>query len=378
MKIVYCIAGTYNSGGMERVLANKSNFLAREAHELIIITTDQHGKKPYFKLDARIQQIDLDINYSDNVKNSLFKKVHQYHSKQKLHKKRLTALLQELKADVVISMFDHEASFLHTLKDGSKKVLEIHFSRYKRLQYGRKGLAGIIDRYRSKQDLLTARKYDRFVVLTQEDKSYWGEMKNVQVIPNANSFVPKETAELTNKQVIAVGRYDYQKGFDDLINAWKLVHQQQPDWTLSIYGDGPLKPQLEDLITSLNLENVVKLCLPVKNIEKEYLASSILAMTSRYEGLPMVLLEGQSCGLPMVSYACKCGPRDIIENGKNGFLVEEGDISKFAEKLLLLMENVDLRKEMGVESVLKSTLFKEDVVMKQWINLFNDLLSKEI
>lgn len=376
MKIVYCIAGTHNSGGMERVLANKANFLAQHGHDIVILTTDQQGRKPYFEMDSSIIHKDFNINYIEDTSKGILNRVVLFLVKQNLHKKRLKKLLAELNADVVISMFDHDASFLYKIKDGSKKVLEIHFSRYKRLQYGRKGLNGLIDRLRSGNDLSIAKKYDRFVVLTHEDKSYWGNLENIQVIPNANSFVPNGFAKMTNKQVIAVGRYDYQKGFDDLIKAWAIVHKKQADWKLKIYGSGPLKSDLQRLICELGLEESVELCPPVQNIEKEYKSSSILAMTSRYEGLPMVLLEGQSCGLPMVSYACKCGPTDIIDEGKNGYLVDEGDIPSFAEKLIFLMENRDLRTQMGLESQVKSKDFSEDVIMKQWTDLFDTLLTK--
>src|SRR5690606_14807553 len=147
----------------------------------------------------------------------------------------------------------------------------------KRLQCGRSGLSGWIDRFRSRQDLAIARKYDRFVVLTEEDKLYWGNLMNLQVIPNANRFDPLGKADMTTKRVIAVGRYDYQKGFDDLIKIWKVVHEQQPDWILAIYGNGPLESQLQKLVSDLRLQRVIQLCPPVKDIEKEYMSSSILA-----------------------------------------------------------------------------------------------------
>lgn len=375
MKIVYCILGTFNSGGMERVLANKANYLAKHGHEVTIITTDQRGRSSYFEMDNRISKYDLGINYTGSVK-SLIGKIMMYPLKQWKHCKQLSALLKSLKADVVISMFDHDSSFLYKLKDGSKKVLEIHFSRYKRLQYGRTGIWKVIDDYRNKTDLATAEKYDGFVVLTKEDKGYWGNLPNINVIPNSNSFLPGSHAALHAKKVIAVGRYDYQKGFDELIQAWKQVYEVHPDWSLSIFGQGPLANMLQDLIDKLGLQSVVHLCAPVKNIEKEYVASSILAMTSRYEGLPMALLEGQVCGLPMVCYTCKCGPKDIIKDGENGFLVDEGDRSVLADKLIFLMDNEMLRKQMGWNSRLMALNYTEDLIMQQWLVLFNQLTGK--
>lgn len=270
-------------------------------------------------------------------------------------------------------MFDNDAAILPKIKDGSKKILEIHFSRFKRLQYGRKGVWKIINRLRSNADLKLVQRYDRFVVLTHEDKSYWGNLPNIKVIPNANSFVLSKRADLENKRVIAVGRYDYQKGFDELINVWKGVYVKHPDWSLDIFGHGPLKDELQSLIDQLGLTKTIHLCAPVKNIEQEYLNSSILAMTSRYEGLPMTLLEAQACGLPLVSYACKCGPRDIIKNNENGFLIEEGNQNEMAHKIIKLIENKELRLKMGESALRASDYFSEESVMKKWIYLFSNL-----
>lgn len=373
MKIVYSILGTFNAGGMERVLANKANYLTRQGHSIIIITTDQKSRSPYFCLHPDIQCIDLDINYTENQDINVFAKMISYLQKQQKHKKKLEKTLVAIKADVVISMFDNDSSFLYKIKDRSKKILEIHFSRFKRLQYGRKGLLKWIDWYRSRNDLRVVQKYDKFVVLTEEDKSYWGNLENIVVIPNANSFVSSTTARLENKKVLAVGRYDYQKGFVDLIKAWDIVIKSNPDWILNIYGHGPLKDTFEKMIFDFGLKHTIFLIEPTKEIETVYLNHSILAMTSRYEGLPMVLLEAQVCGLPLVSYACKCGPRDIIKNGINGYLVEEGDINSIAHNIIHLIKDEKLRKVMGEKSKLNSAFFSEDEIMKKWLLLFHNL-----
>ncbi|MGJ1387085.1 glycosyltransferase family 4 protein [Sphingobacterium spiritivorum] len=376
MKIIYCIVGTFNSGGMERVLANKANYLVSEGHDVSIITTDQKGRSPYFTLDPRIQHHDLGINYKDDLEKNVLARIAAFVVKQRRHRKRLREVLKKLDADIVISMFDHDASFLYKINDRSKKILEIHFSRYKRIQYNRKGLWKWIDKYRAVQDLNIVKRYDSFVVLTEEDKEYWGDLLHMTVIPNANSFVAEEQAHLKAKNVIAVGRYDYQKGFDNLIRIWQQVHQVHPDWMLNIYGQGPLKQYLQQLIDELILSEVIHLCAPVKNIEKEYVNSSVLVMTSRYEGFGLALTEAQSCGVPLVAYACKCGPRDIIDSGRNGFLIEEDDSEDFVKKINLLIENEDLRLQMGKHALEMSEHYSEKVIMKKWLNLFNDLSGK--
>lgn len=378
MKIVYCIAATHNSGGMERVLANKANYLVRSSMDVHIVTTDQQRRASFFALDARIHCHDLGINYVDNNGVPLLRKLLSYRKKQIQHRDKLTALLNSLRADIVISMFDHEVSFLYDIADGSKKILEIHFSRFKRLQYGRTGIWALVNKWRSGKDADYARKYARFVVLTEEDKGYWGDFDNIMVIPNANSFNPVQTADLSRKRVIAVGRYDYQKGFDELIQAWSLVAQENKDWSLHIFGDGPLKADLQRLIAQLDMQDQVFLKAPVKNIEAEYVNSAMLAMTSRYEGLPMALLEAQACGLPLLAYACKCGPRDIIRDGENGFLLEEGDRHALAQRLQQLMDDTALRKAMGRAALLRSALYSEQVVMQTWMQLFNETLQIHI
>ncbi|MBB6130762.1 glycosyltransferase family 4 protein [Mucilaginibacter lappiensis] len=375
MKLIYCVHGIYNAGGMERVLANKANYLSEEGYDVSIITTDQRGRPSFFIFSPKIKHYDLGIDYSKNNGKGLLNKVLQYPRKQWKHRRALTSLLLHLKADVVISMFDHDVSFLWKIKDGSKKVSEIHFSRFKRSQYGRSGIWRWLDVWRSKNDFHIAAKYDRFVVLTQEDKSYWGNLSNIMVIPNANSFAPKTKADVLQKKAIAIGRYECQKGFDDLIKTWHKVNMNHPDWVLRIFGEGSLEKGLRQLINDLNLGKVVYLCEPVINLEKEYLNSAMVLMTSHYEGLPMALLEGQACGLPLVAYACKCGPKDIIQQDKNGFLVEERDIATLAQRVMELIDNPNKRIEMGLESVRLAENFSERKVMLQWHELFRSLVS---
>jgi len=359
---------------MERVLANKVNYLVERGYDVSIITTDQKGRPAYFSLDSRVLHIDLAVDYTDALEVNIINKSLIFSKKKRLHKQLLAEQLMKLKPNITISMFDYEASFLTDIKDGSAKVLEIHFSRFKRIQYGRKGVLGLIDRYLSLRDKQIAKKYKRFVVLTHEDKGYWGKMNNIEVIPNANSFEPNDISNLSSKRVIAVGRLNYQKRFEDLIALWRTVHLEAPDWKLEIFGNGPQKKELQALIDTYGLSNSAIIREPVKDIMNEYLTSSMVAMTSRYEGLPMALLEGQVCGLPMVSYCCKCGPKDIIIDGKNGFLIDEGDLENFSSKIVQLIKDVALRKEMGLHSSQLSKRFSEEEVMSKWISLFNSVV----
>ena len=376
MKIIYCIACTCHSGGMERVLTNKANYLARHGYEIVVVTTDQRGKQPFFPLEPSIRCIDLGINYDENNGKSFLNKLLHYPVKQALHRKRLKAVLMKERPDVTVSMFNNDAGFIPGIKDGSAKLLEIHFSKFKRLQYGRKGLWRLADRWRSKQDEKTVRKFDRFVVLTEEDKAYWGNLPNIMVIPNAISGIPAGTALLENKRVIAVGRYTYQKGFERLVDAWHLLASRFPDWKLDIIGDGEERPLLEQRIRSYGLERQVTLTRPTQEIGKVYMEASILASSSRYEGLPMVLLEAQAFGLPIVAFQCKCGPKDIVSNGMNGYLVPEGDIADMTRRLETLMKDVTLRKRMGLKAKESASRFNEEAIMEKWMNTFQTLAGR--
>lgn len=377
MKLIYCIASVYNPGGMERVLLNKMRWLSERGHALVLVTTDQAGRPPFYAFPPAVKMVDLDVNYTADNGRSFLAKTLGYLHRRRLHKKRLTDLLMQEKADIVISLYPSESSFIPSIKDGSKKVLELHFCKFFRLQYGRKGLLGLADRLRTRQDERIVRRFDRFVVLTKEDAGYWGALPNLEVIPNAALSFPQVEHDTASRRVIAVGRLDYQKGFDRLLKAWSLLPEKlRKIWRLDIYGQGEWGPMLRQQIDQLGIG--VSACIrpPVKTIFEEYGRSAFLAMSSHYEGFPMVMIEAMGCGLPVVSFACKCGPRDIIEDGRNGLLVSEGDIPALAAALRRLMEDDLLLEAMSIRARKVTEEYSEENVMQQWMQCFNSLLQR--
>lgn len=376
MKIIYCIHSICNPGGMERVLYNKVKYLSeRMGYDILIVTTDQHNRPPFYPFPKEVRMVDLGINYSeDNVKGALGKII-GYLKKKKKHQQLLTELLMREKADIVVSLYPSESSFIPDIKDGSKKVLEIHYCKFFRLQYGRKGLLGWIDRLRTKQDERIVSRFDRFVVLTQEDKGYWGNIPNITVIPNAAMHVGEKYADVSTKRVIAVGRLDYQKGFDRLINAWKLIQLSGRfnEWRLDIFGQGEWKDMLNRMIHEGDIADTASIHNPTKEIGNEYAKSSMLVMSSNYEGFPMVMIEAMACGLPVVSYDFKCGPKDIIDEGSNGLLVREGDIDGLASAMMKLMSDEQLRQRMSENAKKVVETYSEENVMRQWLDLFASL-----
>ncbi|WP_338336851.1 glycosyltransferase family 4 protein [Marseilla massiliensis] len=379
MKIIYCTHSLCNPGGMERVLVNKVTYLVEKLHwDVSIVTTDQKGRPSFYPLPAGVRVTDLGINYSDDNVKSVTGKILGYLQKRRRHKRLLTSLLEREKPDIVVSLYPSESSFIPDIKDGSKKVLELHFCKYFRLQYGRKGLLGIIDKWRTHQDERIVRRFDKFVVLTNEDKEYWGNLHNIEVIPNAAMNMGGHFSDVANHRVIAVGRLDYQKGFDRLIQAWCYIQRdgRYQDWHLDIFGQGEWHEMLENMISERNLNDSIRLNNPTNQIGREYAQSSLIVMTSNYEGFGMVLVEAMACGVPAVAFDCKCGPRDIISDGENGLLVSNGDIPGLAEAMMKLMGDYELRRRMSVKARQVVDTYSEKAVMDKWVRLFTSLAVK--
>ena len=378
MKIIYCIHSIYNPGGMERVLLNKVKYLVeKKGWEIMIVTTDQHSRPPFYPFPDGIRMIDLGVNYSEDNDKNVFAKIFGYLRRRKLHKARLSEVLCREKADFVVSLYPSESSFIPSIKDGSKKILELHFCKFFRLQYMRGGLIGLIDKFRTWQDERIVKKFDKFVVLTEEDKENWGELENIEVIPNASLEMFNKFSDLSAKRVIAVGRLDYQKGFDRLVKAWKIVRNtgQFNDWRLDIFGQGEWHDMLQDMIDERGLTDCLKLNRPTNDIGKEYAESSLIVMTSNYEGFGMVLVEAMSCGVPAVAFDCQCGPRDIVRHGERGLVVKNGDIDGLAEAMMTLMKDDELRKRMGEEAKKVVETFSEAKVMDKWVRLYEETIA---
>lgn len=375
MKIVYCTHSVYCPGGMERVLLNKVRWIRENTPwQVIIVTTDQEGRKPFYDFPEGVRIVDLGINYSRGNSLSPFGKITDYFHRRKLHRRRLSDFLMQERPDLTITLYPSEASFVPDIKDGSKKILEFHYSKNFRLQYNRQGLLGLADKWRTRADEKLVRRFDRFVVLTNQDARDWGDIPNMSVIPNAAIPLSSEHSDCLSRRVIAVGRLDYQKGFDRLIKAWRLVMDKGlTDWHLDIFGQGEWKDYLNGIIQENNLGNCVTVNAPVSDIAAQYTSSSLLAMSSNYEGFPMVMIEAMSCGLPVVTFDYKCGPRDIITPEVNGLIVPNGDIQAFADALARVMTDTEMRSRMGREALRVTERYSLDSVMKSWNNLFEKL-----
>ena len=364
MNIVYILPEMSHPGGIGRVTAIKANFFANEGNNVTIITEIQGNKRPYYELNKNIKHYDIGLNTNGNKILKLI-----------LRKKRIKKILELIHPDIVIYTF-----FILPIrcKFKYKTILECHFNHDAPFLKAKAFnssilLAKILTRYHE----YIASKTDVLVVLTNQDKMMWEKTStksNIIVIPNMNSFTTNQVSDLTNKNVIAVGRLDAQKNFDKLITIWSKVHLSHKDWHLNIYGKGPDKIKLETLIKKLELKNSVFINEPTKDIKDKYLQSSILCFTSTYEGWGLVLTEAMSCGLPVVSYDIPCGPKDIIKNNYNGFLIRNDDEDEFANSLSLLMDNKTIRESIGKNALESIKKYNIDAIMKEWNNLINKII----
>ena len=379
MKIAYCLPEISHPGGIGRITIQKANYLSSLGHIIYIITTDQNSLPSYFNLSTNVYHIDLEINFRER-KTTFFDTCISKYKKQKIYKKKLTKLLKELGLDFVISTFTNESSFLYQINDGSKKILESHFNRdvllilnqTYNLSFPRK----IFNIYKTYYNSYLTKKYDAFVVLTKEDANLWGNKDNMHIIPNMNTFENNKRATLSNKIIISIGRLDKQKSFDKALLIWKEVQKKHTDWEYHIYGQGEDKSLLDKIIQENNLSKNTYIHNPEKNIQEVYKNASILIMTSVFEGWGLVLTEAMSTGIPCIAFGCKCGPKDIIDDKINGFCIPNGDVESFGKSLELLISDKNLRCKMGNAAYNKSQQYNCNIIMQQWLSLFNRLYNE--
>lgn len=341
MKLLYITNGITGVGGLERVLSIKASYFAAEGgYDVHIVSLNEAGRTPFYPFDRRVK-----FHTVETGRNKL-----RYFS-------GLRRLVREIRPDV-ISVCD----------DGLKGV-------FVPLWIGRRG--GIVYERHAAREMTSrggflmnigAGLYDRFVVLTRENARQW-PVKNVRVIPNPLSFYPDSVSPLNRKRIIAVGKVTHHKGYDLLLEAWRLIAGSHPDWRVDIFGiesdGGELRRAAGGTALRINP--------PDSDIERQYLTSSICALPSRHEGFGMVLTEAMACGVPCVAFDCPCGPRDIIRDGEDGFLVPNGDTEEFARKLSTLMDNTRLRKSMGEAARRNVRRYDIKTVAGQWDELFREI-----
>lgn len=377
LSIVYVTPALYMAGGVERVLTLKANYFAEHfGYDITIILTDGKDKPLFYPLSDKIRVINLNIGFEELWNCSFAKKIFVYLKKQRKFRKLLSEQLMRLHPDITVSLLRREINFINDIHDGSKKVGELHVNRanYRNFEANDSNLIkNLFAKFWMHSLVSKLKKLDKFVVLTEEDKNAWPELKNICAIPDPLSFVPTKHSELKEKRVIAVGRYVYQKGFDMLLQAWSKIEKLYPDWQLVVYGDGD-RTEYEKQMEAQGIDNKrCRLNGPTSNIQQEYINSSVFVFSSRFEGFGMVLVEAMACGLPVISFACPCGPKDIVKDEEDGLLVENGNTDALAAALVRLMGDERLRQQMAAKARENVQRFSIENIAEQWNTLFGEV-----
>ena len=195
----------------------------------------------------------------------------------------------------------------------------------------------------------------------------------MEIIPNFSSMPISNISTGKNKKVIAVGRLEWQKGYDRLLSIWAETSRSHPYWQLNIYGEGSLKKELANQISQNELVNV-HIHDFTTNISCQYAESSICVLTSRFEGFSLVLLEALRHGVPCITFDCPFGPAEVVGNEKCGYVVENGNLRLFASKLSYLMDNPNTRKTFSLNAIEKAKTYDKENIMRQWQRLFENLI----
>lgn len=382
MKIVYVIDSLASRGGAERILSDKMSYMAEHfGYEVYVVTCYQNTQTDpnIYPLSDKVKQINLSIHYYAQYHYRYPMRLWVKYSIYRRLKRGLIATVQKINPDVLIGLGYFNADLVCGIKCNAVKMVESHEARIftmsdkglHRSYFSRK----FMKYYRNRYFRHVEKKADVVVTLTNGDAKEWTKAKRVEVIPNFTVMPVVRMSSCESKRVIAVGRLEWQKGFDRLIDAWAIVNRKHPDWQLDIFGSGSLEASLKQQIASLGLSHV-SIHSFTSNISMEYSDSSIFALSSRFEGFGLVLLEAMQNGLPCVTFDCPFGPSDVVADNVNGYVVKDGDVPAFAEGLCRLMEDDSLRSSFSHASVERAKIFDKDVVMARWKALVEELVSQ--
>ena len=379
MRILYCIPHLYNSGGMERVLTQKVNWLAAHTDYTITIVTTEPTPTGmsdiYFPLDKRVKVVALNVDFNADYHKCLFPKWLGHTRRMRLYRQKLTDYILREKIDLCISLCGKEIAFLNQLP--CRTIAESHFAKEQRTQLLMANHSGwfwaLLGRVRTWQLVQAVKPLERLVVLTDADKAAWEKAgcTNVTVIPNPCMLDNCQLSTIHSqfpKTVLAVGRLHEQKGFDLLLQAWKPIEKTYSDWSLRIVGEGPKRAELEAQIESQGLKRVV-LAGATNNVLDEYEAASIFVLSSRYEGLPLALIEAMWSGLPCIAFDCPQGPAELLAENR-GWLVPDGDIAELTAQIAYALSHPEEALKCAQKAqIFAQTTYSEAAIMPQWVQL---------
>lgn len=374
MKLLYVESTLAIHGGIERVLTDKLNWLVEFGKcEVLLLLVNQGNNPIVFPLNSKIDVHNINILFYRIYRFSRIKRYYKSFKLHRLFRKRLQDNIKAFSPDVIVFTRLEFACDVMSVKGDIPVVYESHNSylAYKFEKYSLLHRIQIILSHRA------LKKVQMIVALTNGDAIEWKKLNShVQVIPNIVHLNDTGSySDCINKSVIFVGRFSKQKNIGCLLRIWNVVHQRYPEWQLHIYGGyGDEQNVLISEIEQLNANILVHT--PTSDIHKKIVECSILLMTSRYEPFGLVLPEAMSCGLPVVAFDCPYGPADIITDGADGFLIKYEDINEYVDKVALLIEDEDLRMQMGRKGRINAQRYDAYSIMPVWKQLFDNILNK--
>lgn len=353
-KLGFVIGNMSHSGGTERVLSILANGLVRRNHQIVIISM-WGEREPVFPLDHSIKRYRLSEEYPKGIKGNLKNIISLY---QIVKKEKITLLID---VDLILTFYSLPLKGMVT---GLKRISWEHFNYYYQFRKH--------NRIRRVAMRLAAAFSDVVLVLSKEDWNYYKSNFNIRgrlcQIYNPNTYEGIILQKPKEKLVFAAGRLTRAKGFDYLLKSWQLLEKDFPEWKLCIAGQGEEEAALRSMKKRMNLRNV-ELIGNVEEIGTYYERAAFFVLPSRNEGFGMVLIEAMAYENPVVSFSCKAGPKDIVTDGKDGFLVPTGDYKGFADKMRCLMKDERLREAMGKRAKESTKRFGVEGILDQWEKL---------
>lgn len=353
MKILLTIGDITLKGGAQRVVVNLANTFCEYGYEVGILSFYKKNESPSYTLDSKIKVDFLNKTSIDKKRKNLFYKL--------TYKFFESYLVNKMNPRVDFMIFNNSPHFpLFKNKNTAyiKIIHEVSKKRYlKRNNY-----------------------FDILILLNDKEINFFNQYhKNIQVIPNFLTHISEQNTDYSQKVILSIGRMTKidEKGFLRLIDIWGLAQKDKSldEWKLCIVGEGESRDKIEKKIQEKGLKDSIILKNFTNEIDKEYLQASIYAMTSYMESFGMVLVESASFGIPSIAFDVLTGPSDIIEDNKTGFLVQDGDIESYAQKLKVLMSDETLRETFGKNAKERmKNKFSKEIVMQQWSDLFSPKL----
>lgn len=360
-KVCFCISDITLCGGTERVCLSLANALCNHNYDVHILSISNQNTETFFHCDEKI--------HLDKLLGKLEEKLFYKHPKYFTIKIFKYLLLHKI--DVVI---DVDIKMSNLSIPATRKLKHLKHIAWDNFSY-----ECYMSVYHHQLALPKIKaNADAMVVLTEMDRQLYIKNQGLSEdfifhIYNPISIKEEKPLSHSSLKVLSLGRFAKEKGFDLLLRAWNIVEKKVDNWTLDIWGDtGEDTGNVYSTYNELKLKRAF-LHPSTRNVDLLFREAAIYVLPSRSEGLGLVLIEASSFALPIVAFDCPNGPREIIKNGVNGLLVEGENVEQLAEKLLMLINNKDLRSEIGINAYAESKKFSIESILPQWIELIESL-----